>query len=112
MTEESCVSFCDSQGYYFAGVEYSDECCELDNPVPAVCMAPRWARLIENRLRQRTQPDHTGTQYGLPNALRRQLDRGLWWPQPPQCILERQGSPPCACDEFWPAWMDFIRMLH
>jgi hypothetical protein len=39
MTEESCVSFCDSQGYYFAGVEYSDECCELDNPVPAVCIA-------------------------------------------------------------------------
>jgi hypothetical protein len=28
MTVESCVSFCNSQNYIYAGVEYAQECCE------------------------------------------------------------------------------------
>lgn len=28
MTEEMCVSFCSTAGYFYAGVEYSKECCE------------------------------------------------------------------------------------
>jgi hypothetical protein len=28
MTDESCIAFCDEKGYYFAGTEYSSECCE------------------------------------------------------------------------------------
>lgn len=27
MTVESCVSFCDSQSFIYAGVEFSQECC-------------------------------------------------------------------------------------
>lgn len=29
MTEESCVTYCNTNGYIYAGVEYADECCEL-----------------------------------------------------------------------------------
>lgn len=28
MTTESCIAFCDSQGAFFAGTEYSSECCK------------------------------------------------------------------------------------
>jgi hypothetical protein len=29
MTDESCIKYCDGLGYYYAGSEYSQECCEL-----------------------------------------------------------------------------------
>ncbi len=29
MTVESCISFCTSKGFQYAGTEYSAECCEL-----------------------------------------------------------------------------------
>ena len=28
MTDESCIKFCDGLGYYYAGSEYSEECCQ------------------------------------------------------------------------------------
>lgn len=28
MTEESCIAFCDTLGYIYAGTEYSQECCK------------------------------------------------------------------------------------
>lgn len=30
MTEESCINYCDGLGAYYAGVEYSSECCKRD----------------------------------------------------------------------------------
>jgi WSC domain len=33
MTDESCIKYCDGLGYYYAGSEYSQECCELLPPV-------------------------------------------------------------------------------
>lgn len=29
MTDEYCISFCDQNGYLYAGTEYTSECCEL-----------------------------------------------------------------------------------
>lgn len=29
MTDESCISYCSSLGYIYAGTEYSTECCEF-----------------------------------------------------------------------------------
>jgi hypothetical protein len=29
MTARQCITFCDNQGYIFAGTEYSEECCEF-----------------------------------------------------------------------------------
>jgi hypothetical protein len=29
MTDESCIKYCNGLGYYYAGTEYSHECCEL-----------------------------------------------------------------------------------
>jgi hypothetical protein len=28
MTDESCISYCNNLGYYYAGTEYSQECCQ------------------------------------------------------------------------------------
>jgi WSC domain len=38
MTEESCIAFCSSKGYVYAGVEYSQECCELGAKSVATCL--------------------------------------------------------------------------
>ena len=32
MTVESCVGFCNSQNYIFAGIEYAQECCKPSFP--------------------------------------------------------------------------------
>lgn len=28
MTDESCIKYCDGLGFYYAGTEYSQECCK------------------------------------------------------------------------------------
>jgi hypothetical protein len=28
MTEETCIAYCNTQGYIYAGTEYSQECCK------------------------------------------------------------------------------------
>jgi len=28
MTSESCIAYCDTKGFYYAGTEYSSECCK------------------------------------------------------------------------------------
>lgn len=37
MTEESCIAFCDSNGAYYAGVEYSQECCKYKSYIVMLC---------------------------------------------------------------------------
>jgi hypothetical protein len=33
MTDESCIAFCTTGGFIFAGAEYAQECCEFFFPV-------------------------------------------------------------------------------
>jgi hypothetical protein len=35
LTEESCMNFCLSNGYNYAGVEYSQECCKSSSLIAA-----------------------------------------------------------------------------
>lgn len=47
VTEESCVTYCIGKGYIYAGVEYSDECCEL------ISLSPSLLCLVRLRITER-----------------------------------------------------------
>lgn len=44
LTEESCIAFCASAGYIYAGVEYTQECCACLS-LPCVSKRPDLERL-------------------------------------------------------------------
>ena len=52
MTVESCISFCSTgaNSYIYAGVEYADECCELNDVFNGASIDPAWQTAV-TRLR-------------------------------------------------------------
>lgn len=52
MTTESCIAFCDNLGAYYAGTEYSSECCKWIRLSDTVnCMSANWYfQTVETKL--------------------------------------------------------------
>ncbi len=113
MTQESCVTFCDSQGYNFAGVEYSQECCKLLSARPII----QWIRTLSDNgshYRLRPEPDdkHERTDNGLQHGLYGQFDRGMRWSKQAESFLEWKATSTSTGDKPWSERVVVTRLLH
>lgn len=76
MTVESCVAFCSTGGYKYAGLEFSIECCT------SIChfvLRPKANAFIRRLFKFNSHLNGNRTRHRLQFSLRRQLSRGLWW---------------------------------
>lgn len=83
MTVALCTAACKTAGYTLAGVEYSGECCKSSELVFSDGSPLTW----NFRLRQHDfEWSYYRDRQWMHDAVQRQLERNMWWPQPAQRV--------------------------
>ena len=100
MTEESCVNFCNTKSFIYAGVEYGSECCTSSCPISSLLAWVKYADKRSYRLRKLSggwlnQHYFYRLQYGMFG----QCHTAMWSRKQAECVLEWQDRSICTCYE-------------